>query len=205
MSDQFFEFLQGRRSLRRYDGRPIPQETIDRLLHAAAWAPSAHNRQPWRYCVVQKEHTKERLSLRMGSQWRKDLGGDGVSKEVIEQRVSISHARMTTAGALFIPSVTMEDMDVYPDPVRSEAEWLMAVQSVALSCQNLLLAVHQEELGACWMCAPLFVPDLVREVLDLPNHWHPQAMITVGYPQAGHGAANKTKTRKSPDDWVVWR
>lgn len=203
--NQFLTFLQGRRSLRRYDGRPIPKDVVQRLLDAAAWAPSAHNRQPWRYCVVQDRAITERLSSRMADQWRKDLGRDGVSKEVIERRASISHTRMMTAGLLIIPSVTMEDMDEYPDSKRANAEWIMAVQSVSLSCQNLLLAVHHENLGACWMCAPLFVPELVRDVLELPSHWHPQAMITVGYPLPGHTAIDKTKTREPLNSWVVWR
>ncbi len=58
----------------------------------------------------------------------------------------------------------------------------MAVQSVALACQNLLLAAHAYGLGACWMCAPLFVPHVVRQVLELPAAWQPQALITLGYP-----------------------
>ena len=101
--------------------------------------------------------TKEALSGRMGDKWRKDLGNDGVDNDVIERRVSISHTRMMTAGALIIPSVTMEDMDEYPDPERQEAEWLMAVQSVAMAGQNILLAAHDMGLAACWMCAPLLV------------------------------------------------
>lgn len=183
----------------------MPDEVVNHLLEAAAWAPSAHNRQPWRYCVVREPKTIEALSLRMGEQWRKDLGQDSVADEVVERRVAISHSRMTTAGLLIIPSVTMEDMDEYPDEERAEAEWIMAVQSVALSCQNLLLAVHAEGLAACWMCAPLFVPALVRDVLALPQHWHPQAMITVGYPLAGHTAEDKIKTREPLDSWVIWR
>jgi nitroreductase len=114
--------------------------------------------------------------------------------------VAISHARMTGASALIVASVFMEDMDRYPDPQRAEAEWLMAVQSTALACQNLLLAAHYYELGACWMCAPLFVPDLVRDALDLPDHWHPQALITLGYP-----AESKEKDREPLASRVIWR
>ncbi len=87
----------------------------------------------------------------------------------IERRVAISHARMTGAAALVLAAVSMIDMDIYPDQRRSQAEWTMAVQSTALACQNLLLAAHQAGLGACWMCAPLFVPELVRNVLQLPT------------------------------------
>ena len=61
-------------------------------------------------------------------------------------------------------------------------EWLMAAQSTALALGNLLLAAHHEGLAACWMCAPLFAPDIVRDVLDLPADWEPQALITLGYP-----------------------
>jgi nitroreductase len=58
----------------------------------------------------------------------------------------------------------------------------MGVQSVALACQNLLLAAHHHGLAGCWMCAPLFCPDLVIETLALPATWQPQALLTLGYP-----------------------
>jgi F420 biosynthesis protein FbiB-like protein len=91
-------------------------------------------------------------------------------------------------------------MDHYPDPARAQAEWTMAVQSVALACQNLLLAAEAHGVGACWMCAPLFVPELVRRVLELPGDWEPQALITLGYP-----AENKQKERAPLDSRVLWR
>src|ERR1700704_3659263 len=59
-------------------------------------------------------------------------------------------------------------MAPYPDPRRAQAEYLMAVQSVAMAVQNLLLAAHAEGLGACWMCAPLFCGEAVRAALALP-------------------------------------
>ena len=136
----------------------------------------------------------------MGEQWRRDLGSDGAANELIERRVAISHARVTGAAALIIAAVSMEAMDNYPDAQRNAAEWTMAVQSVALACQNLLLAAHHYGLGACWMCAPLFVPALVRDVLDLPMAWQPQALITLGYP-----AEEKSKEREGLADRVIWR
>ena len=114
--------------------------------------------------------------------------------------MAISHIRLTTAPVLVVPSVSMEDMDRYPDPERNLAELIMAVQSVALACQNLLLAAHDAGLGACWLCAPLFVPDLVRDVLVLPSAWQPQAMITLGYP-----AESKEKARAPLESRVLWR
>jgi coenzyme F420-0:L-glutamate ligase / coenzyme F420-1:gamma-L-glutamate ligase len=196
----FWEWIGGRRSIRRYQSRPVERTILEKILTAAMWAPSAHNRQPWRFCVVTDDGVKLALSERMGEQWRRDLGADGADPLFVEKRVAISHARLTGAGALIVASVSMEDMDRYPDSKRADAEWLMAVQSTALACQNLLLAAHHYGLGACWMCAPLFVPGLVRDALDLPGHWHPQALITLGYP-----AESKEKDREPLASRVLWR
>ena len=195
-----WQLVQGRRSIRRYLDKPIPRELLQELLAFAMWAPSAHNRQPWRFCVVVTDESKQRLSARMGQQWRQDLGADGTDPAEIERRITTSHARITGAAALVVVSMSMEDMDIYPDAPRAQAEWTMAVQSVALACQNLLLAAHAAGLGACWMCAPLFVPELLREVLELPGHWHPQALITLGY-----SAEDKTKEREPVESRVIWR
>ena len=198
--DWFWQLIRGRRSVRRYLPDPIPQPLLEKLLTAAIWAPSAHNRQPWRFCVVTTEPAKQDLSERMAARWRADLGADGVDAALIERRLRISHARITGAPALVAASVSVEEMDDYPDRRRQEAEWLMAVQSTALACQNLLLAAQQYGLAACWMCAPLFVPDLVRDALDLPDSWHPQALITLGY-----AAEEKQRERLPLAERVIWR
>ena len=196
----FWQLIRGRRSVRRYRPDPIARALLEKLLTAAIWAPSAHNRQPWRFCVVTTDQTKQELSDRMGARWRTDLSADGVDAAIIERRVRISHVRITGAPVLVAVSLSLEGMDDYPDPRRQEAEWLMAVQSTALACQNLLLAAHQHGLAACWMCAPLFVPDLVRDVLDLPESWHPQALITLGY-----AAEEKQRERLPLAKRVTWR
>jgi nitroreductase len=93
----------------------------------------------------------------------------------------------------------MADMDRYPDTRRQQAEWVMAVQSAALAAQNLLLMAHAEGLGACWMCAPLFCPDVVRAALGFPEDWEAQALLTVGYP-----AEQRTKDREPLETRTLW-
>jgi nitroreductase len=73
-------------------------------------------------------------------------------------------------------------MDIYPDARRNRAEHWMAGQAVAAAVQNMLIRATELGLGACWMCAPLFCPQAVCDILHLPPDWEPQALITLGHP-----------------------
>jgi len=195
-----YDAVFGRRSLRRYRPDPVPDALIEDILHAAIYAPSAHNRQPWRFAITRETATKEGLARAMGERLRRDLTADGVSSEVIEADAARSYDRITSAPVLIALCLTMGDMDVYPDSRRSHLEWVMAAQSAAMAGQNLLLAAHAHGLGTCWMCAPLFCPDVVVSALSLPEDWQPQGLITLGYP-----AQERAKTRKPLGEVILWR
>lgn len=176
------EILAGRRSIRRYLPEPVPRELVASLLEAAVAAPSAHNRQPWRFVVIEQSSTKHRLATAMGAKLRADRASDGDPADAIEADVARSYARLTGAPLLVLVCMTMADMDRYRDDDRNRAEHLMAVQGTAMAGQNLLLAAHAAGLGASWMCAPLFCPEVVAATLGLPSDWQPQGMVTLGYP-----------------------
>ncbi|MFN0041517.1 MAG: nitroreductase family protein, partial [Burkholderiales bacterium] len=142
----------------------------------------AHNRQPWRFQLVEAQATKEKLARAMGERLRADRSRDGDPAEAIDADVARSYARITGAPVLIVVCMTMTDMDRYADDKRNQAERMMATQGTAMAAQNLLLAAHAAGLGACWMCAPLFCPDVVSAALALPTNWEPQAIITLGYP-----------------------
>jgi coenzyme F420-0:L-glutamate ligase / coenzyme F420-1:gamma-L-glutamate ligase len=180
-----------RRSIRRYRPEPVPRELLEQVLAAATWAPSAHNRQPWRFAIVQTDAAKSRLAEAMGARLQADLEADGVPEEVIAADVGRSNRRLTGAAVLVVVCLTMADMDRYPDERRQANERTMAVQSTAMAGQNLLLAAHALGLAGCWMCAPLFSQETVQRVLSLPRDWEPQGLITLGY-----AAEERMKTRK---------
>jgi F420 biosynthesis protein FbiB-like protein len=189
-----------RRSVRHYLPGPIDRAIIERLLLAATRAPSAHNRQPWRFAVLEEHSAKEALATAMGRRLRQDRSADGDDPRAIEADAARSYARITEAPAVIVVCVDMQDMDRYPDERRRNAEYLMAVQSTAMAAQNLLLAAAQEGLGACVMCAPMFCPDVVVEALHLPDAWQPQMLITLGSP----GDAGKDRPRLPLEAIVTW-
>jgi coenzyme F420-0:L-glutamate ligase/coenzyme F420-1:gamma-L-glutamate ligase len=199
-AENLYHAIYTRRSIRRFEPRPVPREVLLRLLDAATWAPSAHNRQPWRFVVLESEASKRLLADTMAAQLAADLRADGVSEEAIAKDTGRSRQRLTGAGALVVVCLTMADMDTYPDERRQSFEHQMAVQGVAMAAQNLLLAAHAEGLGAVWMCAPLFCQAAVREALDLPPDYEPQGVIALGYP-----AEERTRSREPLETRVVFR
>jgi len=181
LSVELWEAIKERRSVRKLGGR-LTIEDLTGPLEAATWAPSAHNAQPWRFIVVLDPEVKRRLAEAMAKAWVADLVADGVEREAAEEAASRSIRLISSSPALIVACLTMEDMQKHPDDRRMRAEYLMAVQSVAASIQNLLLALHGSGLASCWMCAPLFCQDVVREVLGIPADVEPQALIIVGRP-----------------------
>ena len=191
-----YQLIRERRSIRSYTQRPVERALIERLLDAAHWAPSAHNRQPWRFGIIEGAKTKEGLADTVNARLRADLAADGLPADEIEAHATRRRVRLTRAPVLILLCITMSDMNHYPDEKRRRAERTMATQSLALAGQNLLLAAHAEGLGACWLCAPLFCPDVVRETLDLPPDWEPQAFISLGWPgESPHKDRESLSTR----------
>jgi len=197
---EIVELIKNRRSLRRYQPEAVPRQIIESILDAAIWAPSAHNRQPWRFAVIEQAATKDKLASSMGARLRSDLTADHVPKAIIEKDVSRSYDRIISAPVIIVLCLSMSDMDSYSDDGRNANEYTMAVQSTAMAGQNLLLVAPSLGLGACWMCAPLFCPDVVVDVLELPSDWQPQGMITLGYP-----AQERQKERHPLETKTLWR
>lgn len=189
-----------RRSVRRYRSSSISRDVIKRLLTAASGAPSAHNKQPWRFVVLDTFASRHKLAQAMGQKLRQDRAADGDVSELIEADVTRSYQRITQAPIAILLCVDMHDMHRYPDQSRTEAEYLMAVQSTAMAAQNLLLAAHAEGLGACIMCAPLFCPEVVIESLQLSPQWRAQMLVTLGEP----AAAGKDRPRLPLDEITQW-
>jgi F420 biosynthesis protein FbiB-like protein len=175
------QIIKGRRSVRAYQPRAVPEEQLVEILEAARWAPSPHGRQPWRFVVVTQPEVRERLAAAMGATWRQQLALDRQDEAVINLRLEKSRQRILNAPALIIPCLYLEDLDRYPDPERQSAEMIMAIQSLGCAAQNMLLMAYSLGLDGGWMCAPLFCPDTVRAALALEQALTPHALITIGY------------------------
>ena len=194
-------FLRTRRSVRRFKPDPVPDSVIQNILLTATFAPSAHNRQPWRFVMLIDSSVKQKLADTMAVDFERDLTADGLPPEKIRSQLKRSKDRMTSAPVAILLCLDMTEMDVYLDKKRRQAEFRMAMQSVANAGMQLMLAAHAEGLGSVWVCSPLFVQETIQNVLDLSVTWEPQAMFFIGYPEV----IPDVRDRKILDSIVIRR
>lgn len=194
-------FLRTRRSIRRFKPDAAPDSVIETILATATFAPSAHNRQPWRFVVVTNSFIRAKLADAMAVDFQRDLESDGVPSEKIQAQLKRSKDRITSAPVAILLCLDMSEMDSYPDKRRTKAEFRMTVQSVAAAGMQLLLAAHAEGLGAVWACWVLFAVETIQEVLKLPKTWEPQALFFLGYPEV----IPAVRERKSLDTVAIRR
>ncbi len=180
--EDLHSFLQTRRSIRRFKPDPVPDSILRDILYTATFAPSAHNRQPWRFIVLTDSPAKKHLSDAMAGEFQRDLEKDNLAPEEVSKRVNKSRERITGAPVIVILCVDMSEMDNYPDERRKKAEYIIGIQSAANAGMQLLLAAHAEGLGGVWVCSPMFAQEIVQNALKISKQWEPQAMFLLGYP-----------------------
>ena len=86
--------LRSRRSVRKYQSRPVAREQLEQILEAARWAPSPHGKQPWRFVVLTRPEVKAQLAAHMGQTWRANLEMDGQDTEIVNIRLEKSRQRI---------------------------------------------------------------------------------------------------------------
>ena len=70
---EYFDLIRNRESIRAYDSdRPVEPEKLERILEAGRLAPSAANRQPWKFIVVSTIQMLEKVRACYHRQWFKD-------------------------------------------------------------------------------------------------------------------------------------
>jgi nitroreductase len=149
------EVLLSRRSVRGFKSTEISEETVMKLLELANAAPSAGNVQGRDFVVVRSPETRSALA-------QAALGQEFVA----EAPVVIVVCGNTVRSGRHYGNRGME---------------LYHIQDADAAVQNLLLAVQNEGLGACWVGA--FSEKAVCDILDLPDGIRPLAIIPIGVPK----------------------
>lgn len=148
------ETIMTRTSIRDFQNKPVEEEKVETMLRAAMAAPTAVNKQPWRFIVIKEKKTLKAISENFNSM------------------------KMAEKAPLAI--VVCGDLKAALDGEGTDY-W---VQDASAATENLLLAAHSLGLGAVWCgIYPIKQRvGLLKEMLDIPDDIIPLNVIPIGYP-----------------------
>ncbi len=197
-SQNFYQFMNTRRTVREFSSQPVPHEVIENLIMTASSSPSGAHKQPWTFCAVQDKAIKSKIR-------------EAAEKEEYENY----NGRM--------PDEWLNDLKPFATDWKKDflevSPWLIIVfkrsyelvngkkvnnyyvqESVGLATGFLLAAIHNAGLVALTHTpSPM---NFLAKVLNRPENEKPFLLIPVGYP------ADKVMVpdlqRKKTEEVIVW-
>jgi nitroreductase len=191
--DDLEVLLRTRRSVRRFRDEVPSRELLERVLGAAITAPSASNKQPWRFLVV----TDRAKIAAMAGAVREATAR--IASHIPEESMGSFRAygdyftRFETAPVVIVPiwrgltvlsHLVSANATIEPDDRARivDMEQSSGLVGTSLALENLLLMAHALGLGASGMTGPLVASDRLRELLEVPASWGIVALVPMGFP-----------------------
>lgn len=168
---ELFEAIEQRHSVRSFKIDAVPREALEKIMHAAALAPSAMNEQPWQFYVTTGE-SRARVGEIMAQTTTHleeyvDLIGPERHAEAVQWYSELGNA----------PVVIVCAMPKAQDPFGRLNKQI----SVGASIQNMLLAATELGLGACIVTFAFWVRDELALYLGVQEEHEIVTLIAVGY------------------------
>jgi nitroreductase len=208
-ASEFASLIKSRRSVRKWQNKPVPEQMLLDAIELATWAPNGGNGQNWRFYIILNKDTIKSIvdAVQTGMSYMSTWSETAPARPLPPEGSPPPTSRMFLAAAPAIIAIganqTSGPMDqsiarrALTDAKAAEMlKWANTVnsriQSASAAIAYLLLALHQMGLGAVWMTAPLSQnKGEIEKIIGVPANMDIVAIIPVGYP-----AESPTKHRK---------
>lgn len=188
-----FELIKTRRSIRKFQDKPIPKEMIEKIVEAGIRAPSSMNRQPWRFVVVGDPDAKKLLAEEAKSELKKFLQTDEAKKKWGDAVSRFMEHAESKEDTIFYNAPTVVFVILTKDLGNNNFDY-------GLATQNMLLYAHSLGIGSVpvGLAKPMNNSSVVRDKLNMK----PEEKIIIGIPMGYPAETPPEKERNF--DVVTW-
>ncbi|MEW6186048.1 MAG: nitroreductase family protein [Thermodesulfobacteriota bacterium] len=195
--DKLEELIKTRRSIRRWQDKPVPETLLLKAVELAAWAPNGGNQQNWFFYIITGRQTLKAIadavqsSVDLMASWPEAVEFGETFKRYSQFSTFFRNAPAAIAVASSryqsIADRLLEkraDADPKAKEMRQKRNIADSrIQSTAASVAYLLLVLHQMGLGATWMTGPMQAAGEIEKILQVKPGWDLVTFIPVGYPE----------------------
>lgn len=147
-----YEIIIARRSVRRFQQKPIPRHILEKMVNAARLAPSGANLQPLRYVIINEKSLCNKIFET--TKWAGYLKPAWRPSE---------NERPTAYIAILITDIT--------NPYYQ--------RDVGLASANIILTAEEHDIGSCILCN--IDKTKIEQLLNIPDYLHVDSLIALGY------------------------
>lgn len=167
-----FRAIYARRSVRDYLPDDVPDDVIRELIRAGTYAPSAANKQPWRFVVIKDRELIKKLSDKSKELWI-ELEAKASKPELIALANMVSRPGFN----IFFNAPVLIMIFSHPDAFSPQID-------CSLAAENMMLAAQSQKMGSCWigLGAPLGQVRAIMDDLGVPSECKLVGCLIFGYP-----------------------
>ena len=176
----YWDVIKKRRSIRKFQDKPVPKEIIDAIIETARFAPSGSNVQGWQFGVVTDKAVIKKLAAAAGNQtWISTaplviaLCGQ-VTMNLND--FSADDFGLTVENLRYTPEL-VEYLKKYPD--QQKIALLFDKSNSMIPGEHIILSAVNYGLSACWI--GLLDVKKASGILDLPQEYACTFLIPIGY------------------------
>ena len=172
----FYKAIYSRRDVRsHFTSKPIKDDILSKILHAAHHAPSVGFSQPWNFILIKDGKTKEKIKESFDIEKNR-------SSQLVEEPKRSKYLSFKLEGILESPvnlCVTYDPTKFGPFVIGRSSIPEAGLYSVCCAIQNLWLSARTEGIGLGWVS--ILSNDALKEVLEIPEHVIPVAYLCLGH------------------------
>ena len=169
-----FAVVSRQRACRQFTDTPVSDSELAPLLEAATHAPSAENRQPWEFVIVRDPTTRAAIGELTRQAWERH--GRAFSEQRLTPELLAEVEQGVTGGVAAAPVHVVVCADV------DRGLEATVGSSIFPAIQNLLLAATAVGLGSALTTLTTTFTEELRDLLTLPAHVVPVAVVPIGHP-----------------------
>lgn len=197
-SDDFYTFMDKRRSVRMFSDQDVPKKVIESIIQTAGTAPSGAHKQPWVFCAIRNNELKQSIRQaaekeeyenyhgRMSEEWLRDLKKFGTDwhKPFLE----------------IAPWIIVMFRKTYDVEDGKKMKNYYVQESVGIACGMLITAIHNA--GLVTLTHTPSPMNFLSKILNRPENEKPYLLLPIGY--AAEEAKVPVLQRKSLDDIAIF-